>query len=198
MQEQKGDAMQRENCRRGPRAGSYPDEAECLRMLAEYGTPQRVINHCREVTRVAVAVGERLNQRGFALNIELVRAAGLLHDIARVEPRHWEVGARVVRAAGYDDVADIIAAHMTYPQFSPAAETNETDLVCLGDRTVREDTCVGVEARMAYIMDKARRNAGDEREQVLARIERSKEKLTQYVHDLEKIMGCSMADLLRH
>ena len=63
---------------------------------------------------------------------------------------------------------------------------------------MREDTCVGVEARMAYIMDKARRNAGDEREQVLARIERSKEKLTQYVHDLEKIMGCSMADLLRH
>ena len=39
---------------------------------------------------------------GFDLNIRLITAAGLLHDIARVEDRHWEVGAELMKKLGYN------------------------------------------------------------------------------------------------
>lgn len=176
---------------------NYPDEEECMKMLAEYGTPRHVIGHCRAVTDVAVSVGKKLNEHGFDLDIDLVRAAGLTHDIARTEDRHWEVAADYLRSRGYDAVADIVAVHMFYPGFSPASKTNETDLVCLGDRTVKEDKYVGVEERMAYIMNKAERNAGADKDKVLAKIRQKKADLQKYVADLEVIMGISLDDLMK-
>ncbi|MGI6722084.1 MAG: HD domain-containing protein [Anaerovoracaceae bacterium] len=173
----------------------YPDEEECMRLLQEYGTPAHVIGHCRAVADVAVNTGRRLNEVGFDLDIGLVRAAGLLHDIARVEKDHAKVAADYIRELGYPEVADIVAVHMFYPGFSPAEKTNETDLVCLGDRTVREDQYVGAEERMEYIKDKARRNAGDALPEVLARLEVKKKELKEYVARLEELMGVTLDEL---
>ncbi|MEA4921768.1 MAG: HD domain-containing protein [Eubacteriaceae bacterium] len=176
----------------------YPDEKECMEMLKEYGTPEHVQGHCRAVADVAVTVGEKLNETGrFDLDVGLARAAGLLHDIARVEDAHWLVGEKYLREQGYDEVADIVAVHMFYPEFSPVEKTTETDLVCLGDRTVKYDKYVGVEERMEYIMNKAEKNAGDQLKKVMTKIMIKKEQLERYVADLEKIMGVSLDDLMK-
>ena len=42
-----------------------PDREECLKLLSEYGTPYHVIKHCMAVCRVAVSIGERLNEKGY-------------------------------------------------------------------------------------------------------------------------------------
>lgn len=175
----------------------YPDREECIAMRKEYGTPDHVCAHCDEVARVAVRIGRRLNEKGYHLDLGLTQAAGMLHDIARKEHDHARVGAEVVRSYGYPAVAAIIAVHMHYPEFSPVEKINETDLVCLGDRTVKFDHYVGLDERMEYIMDKARHNAGKEKEEVLARIRRSREQLRRYLSELEQVMGISLDDLMK-
>ena len=173
----------------------YPSREKCVEYLNEYGTPEHVIGHCKAVADVAVTVGKRLNEKGLKLNIGLIEAAGLTHDLARVEDKHWEVAANFLCKKGYESVADIVKVHMYYPQFSKPEETTETDLVCLGDRTVKEDKYVGVEERMAYIINKAQRNSGDP--EVIERILEKKKQLISYINGLEKIMGVSLEQLMK-
>ena len=78
------------------------------------------------MTDAALKIATALNMHGYDLGIELIRAAGLLHDIARVEDLHWEVGARKIRELGYEMEADIIRAHMLYSDFSPIEKIPRT------------------------------------------------------------------------
>ncbi|MEI3518953.1 MAG: HD domain-containing protein [Clostridia bacterium] len=139
----------------------HPTREECEELLEQYGTPEHVRDHCREVATTAFVIASALNEKGYDLDLELVLAAGLLHDIARVEDRHWDVGAGLMEKLGYEEESSIIRVHMRYSPFSPIAEVTETDMVCLGDRLV-EDTYVGLDSRIEYIIDKAKRNGQPE------------------------------------
>ena len=116
----------------------HPTTEECLKLLEEYGTPTRVKGHCRAVADTACRIGRALNRHGHHFDLELVNAAGLLHDIARVKEHHWDVGADFAEKLGYVQEAAIIRVHMTYSPFHPITQATETDLVCLADRLVKE------------------------------------------------------------
>ncbi len=162
-----------------------------MEILKEYGTPPHVIAHCEAVARVAVAIGEKLNEKGYTLNLDLAQAAGLLHDLARTSPHHERVAENYLREKGYDAIADIVAVHMHYPTFSPVDEINETDLVCLGDRMCKEGDYVGVEERMDYVLAKAN---GDPRATKI--IQRKKRELLAYSREIEERMGITMDELM--
>lgn len=91
----------------------HPTTEECLKLLEEYGTPTRVKGHCRAVADTACRIGRALNRHGHHFDLELVNAAGLLHDIARVKEHHWDVGADFAEKLGYVQEAAIIRVHMT-------------------------------------------------------------------------------------
>ncbi|MEE0691724.1 MAG: hypothetical protein U0M33_02295 [Lachnospiraceae bacterium] len=129
-------------------------EEECRRLYKEYETPAHVIAHCDAVSRVAVTIAEHLNTCGFSFDIPLIRGAGLAHDVARVRDKHWEVGADILAGLGYQAEADIVRVHMRF-DFHSFEELNETDMVCLGDRLVKEDRYVGLDERIDYILHKA-------------------------------------------
>ena len=131
---------------------------ECFTLLENYHTPAHVIRHCVKVTDTALRIAEALNQEGYQLDLGLIQAAGLIHDIARVEEKHWEVGAEIASKAGYDDEAEIIRQHMTYNCDPNKDEITELDIICLSDRMVKEDQYVGLENRMQYILDKFKGN----------------------------------------
>lgn len=173
----------------------HPTTEECLKLLEEYGTPERVKGHCRAVADTACRIGRALNRHGHHFDLELVNAAGLLHDIARVEDRHWIVGADFAERLGYRQEADIIRVHMTYSPFSPLSQATETDLVCLADRLVKEDRYVGIDERIQYIIDKAVRNGHPEAE---TRILEKKEELKEFVHDIEVKIGMTIDELMAH
>ena len=78
----------------------HPTTEECLKLLEEYGTPTRVKGHCRAVADTACRIGRALNRHGHHFDLELVNAAGLLHDIARVKEHHWDVGADFAEKTG--------------------------------------------------------------------------------------------------
>lgn len=151
------------------------------------------MRHCCAVSEAAVKMGQALNRCGWCLDLDLIQAAGLIHDIARVEEEHWEKGYELARSLGYEQEAAIIRVHMRYSPFSPIDQINETDLVCLGDRLVLEDQYVGLDKRMDYIIEKAKKHGHPEAEQ---RILRKKEETRAFITSLEEKIGMTLDELM--
>ena len=78
--------------------------------LAKRLKPSRY-EHSLGVARAAVKLAEALNDHGHRFDIDLIRGAALIHDIARVHDEHWIVGADIADKLGYHDEADIIRVH---------------------------------------------------------------------------------------
>lgn len=171
----------------------HPTREECEELLEKYGTPEHVRNHCREVARTAFVIASALNEKGYDLDLELILAAGLLHDIARVEDRHWDVGADLMEKLGYEEESRIIRVHMRYSPFSPVAEVTETDMVCLGDRLVKEGTYVGLDSRIEYIIDKAKRNG---KEDAIPIILEKKEDTKRFLNEIRSVIGMTVDELM--
>lgn len=162
---------------------------ECNALYEKYHTPRHVIGHCRAVSDTAVAIGQKLNEHGHMLDIDLIRGAGLAHDVARVSDEHWEVGARILEQLGYRAEADIVRVHMTF-DFHPFERLDETDLVCLGDRLVKEDKYVGLDSRIDYIIHKA----GNVQERT-ARILEKKAETLELMKKIEDTIGQTIDSL---
>ena len=170
---------------------THPGKAECLKMLEEYHTPENVIRHCAAVTDAALKIASALVEKGFSFDVELIQAACLLHDIARVKDEHWHVGADFALNIGLPEEAEIIRKHMRYPLEQDVSRLREIDLVCLGDRLILEDKYVGLEARMDYVIKKA---DGDKRVEGVIRERMELNKVL--IRNIEEIIGVSLADLI--
>ena len=162
-------------------------------ILRDNQTPQHVINHCKAVTDVAAELASGLNDAGFSLDENLIVTAAMLHDIKRTEKDHATVGAELLKKYDLDPrVTDIVAAHMTY-NFKPFNQgINETDIVCLADRMVKEDKYVGFEERMQDILNRFKDNE-DAVDKISKKIRSTKELLKE----LENKMNKSINSLIR-
>lgn len=166
---------------------------EGVKLLREYNTPEHVIRHCIAVTDTACKIAKAINAAGGSLDIQLITGAAILHDIARVEKDHEKAGALYAESIGLGEEAGIIRKHMRYPAFSRIDEVNEADMVCLSDRVVKEDRYVGIDERIEYIVDKARK--GGKGEDVIREIYTKKEETKEFIHDIEKLTGRSFDDI---
>ncbi len=61
-----------------------PTQQQCLDYFDEYNVPANIKAHCVKVQEVAVFIAEELREVGVDINVELVRAASLLHDLFKV------------------------------------------------------------------------------------------------------------------
>jgi len=172
-------------------ANKHPSREECLALLKNYHTPDHVIRHCIKVTETALKIGKALNDKGFDLDLGLIQGAGLIHDIARVEDRHWDVGAEIASRFGYDQEAEIIKVHMFHICSPVAEEIDETDILCLADRMVKEDEYVGLEKRMQYIIEKFK----EDREAVQRISEKMRDNQAM-IRRIEQIIGTSIDSLM--
>lgn len=167
-------------------------EKEIEELYERFQTPPHVIAHCREVTRVAYLIAEKMNRSGLSnLDLDLVRSAGLTHDVARTSDEHWNVGADALLGMGYEDEAKIVRQHM-FHQFNQLDELNELDMICFGDRLVKEHDYVGIDKRFQYIMDKAKDRPGAV-EQLLVR----REEMRELLNHIEKEIGISIDALCK-
>ena len=71
-----------------------------------------VAAHCRAVADMAVRIGEALNHAGVSLNLGLIRAAALVHDLTRGEPDHARRGAKLLQDLDMPQIAAIVATRM--------------------------------------------------------------------------------------
>lgn len=89
------------------------------------------------------------NEKGGKLNLDLVEKSALLHDISRVESNHEGVGAKLLAEKGYPEVANIVGNHMTLSK-EYQGRINETSLVYLADKMVKEDMLVTIDKRYSF------------------------------------------------
>ncbi len=74
-------------------------------------TPDNVREHEAAVAEKALSIGRGLLRSGHNIDLNLLRAAALVHDIKRTSPKHWERGSAFLRDEGYSRLADIVAVH---------------------------------------------------------------------------------------
>ncbi len=170
----------------------HPTKEECMMLWEKYETPAHIRKHCEAVALTACAIAEKLIERGYSLDKDLVYAAGMLHDIVRLAKDHEKEGAAIMRQLGYEQEAQIIEVHMHYDPFSPIESVNETDMVCLGDRSVIEDHFVGIDRRYQHIIDKAIRLGRPEAEPFI--IEKKKD-VVRFVAELEEVTGMTLEEM---
>jgi molybdenum cofactor cytidylyltransferase len=131
------------------------DEGEAI--LAKLNVPQDVVRHGRMVAEVARTLAERLTQAGLRLDVGLIAAAGLLHDLAKGRAHHARLGARMLNLLGYDDLAAIVAVHHDI-EFEPGQMPNEAALLYLADKLVKGDRIVPMDERFQGAMEKFSRD----------------------------------------
>jgi putative nucleotidyltransferase with HDIG domain len=95
---------------------AIPDLATSRRVLEDHRLPAGIVTHAEGVRRVAVAAAGLVAEAGIPIDGRLVEAAALLHDIDKVRIRksggeHGVVGARMLTALGYPEIAVPVASH---------------------------------------------------------------------------------------
>jgi len=127
-----------------------PAEQDALYILERLQTPQRVVAHCRAVAEVGVNLAAALKPHLPGLDVDLVAAACLLHDMVRLEGarRHAPLAESILRNLGLTRLAEVVGAHMTLPHDpSLSPMPNEEELVYLADKLVVEDRLAGLDER---------------------------------------------------
>ena len=74
--------------------------------------PENVVNHCIAVSEYAYELALAIKNRGYEVDVELVKLGGLLHDIGRSKTHgieHGVVGAEILRELGFDEKLALIA-----------------------------------------------------------------------------------------
>jgi molybdenum cofactor cytidylyltransferase len=145
------------NARQAPGAGARlaggspvlsPEDA--LYLLSLLDVPDRVVRHCQTVASVGQALARALKPHQPGLDVDLVQAAGLLHDLARVRPDHAAAGRDLLRNLGLHRLGEVVGAHMVLtPEQADMSRVTEEQLVYLADKLVAEDEIVGLEERRA-------------------------------------------------
>lgn len=126
-------------------------------------------------------------------DIALTQAAGLLHDMARVEENHWDAAADFCLREGLVEEAKIIRVHMMYEFTTDALHLTEADLVCIGDRIVLEDYYAGIDKRMDYIIAKAERQGNFDARPIILR---KKEETKVLLRQIEDRIGMTLDELM--
>jgi len=134
-----------------------PDAEECEAILDVAAAPEPVRRHCRAVAALATRLARQLNEAGVPLDAHLVRAAALVHDIAKGRPDHAEAGAALVREFGFPGVADVVAQHMS---IAFDGKIDESAVVYLADKLIQGEVPVRLETRFAPAFTRFAGDAG--------------------------------------
>jgi putative nucleotidyltransferase with HDIG domain len=126
-----------------------PSISECMVLLTEkLRVDSQILAHSRKVAQVAMHLARALNKTGGSLNVKLIVAAALLHDVAKGRPNHATVAAAALTELGYPTVAEVVGVHMdTRPV--PGEPISEKEVVCFADKMVQADRIVQVEKRFS-------------------------------------------------
>ena len=111
-----------------------------------FGLKEQSLNHCGKVAGVAVRLGKALNEAGFNIDLDVLLAAGLLHDVVRSRQDHAKAGGHILREIGYARVADVVGAHMDI-SFNENEPLREKELLYLADKLVAGDKIINLNKR---------------------------------------------------
>jgi putative nucleotidyltransferase with HDIG domain len=137
-----------------------PTRQQCLELIADYEMPPHILRHSKLVTKVALLIASRLNQVGQHLDLTLVEAGALLHDITKrisIETleNHATTGGELLSTLGYPEVADIIRQHVDLDlDVEASGRVVEAELVNYADKRVMHEEIVDLAERFRDIEER--------------------------------------------
>jgi len=167
-----------------------PARNECEAILAKLNVPDGVVRHSRLVSEVARTLAERLNRAGLRLNVRLIVAGGMLHDLAKGRAHHERLGARMLDTLEYCDVAAIVALHRDIA-FEEGQQPNEAAVLYLADKLVKGDRIVSIDERFQGTLEKFSRNF-----EVLLRVKQRLLNARVIGRTVERLVGTSLEQAL--
>jgi len=85
-------------------------------MMRDAGCSRSVIDHCKNVTRLAMKIADAFKRQGFNVDLALVEAGALMHDLGRSSTHgveHGAVGGELARRIRLPEpLARIIERHV--------------------------------------------------------------------------------------
>ena len=140
-----------------------PTRDECFRLMNQSEMLSNMIDHSIEVTRVALYLTRELNKRGQNIDLGLVEAASLLHDLTKAEclktkEDHAHTGSQLLKNMGYIRVGEVVAEHIHLERKNDPSWVTEEEIVNYADKRVRHDRIVSLEERFCDLMDRYGRN----------------------------------------
>ena len=135
-----------------------PGEEECYALLEKYETPHHIILHSKKVWEVGRLLGEGLLRKSHSVDMDLIRASCLLHDIGKYpcirdgEKYHDIRGEQILISEGYEVVARIVVQHVVL-RTGPEAPVAEEHVLFYSDKRVVHDELVTLEDRFKYLQE---------------------------------------------
>ncbi len=140
----------------GPHAGQASlssEDAHYLLSLLE--APDHLIRHSEAVTEVAVALATALKERVPALDVERLRSAGLVHDMAKGMRRHATSAQTMLDNLGLHLMGSAVGSHMLIPSEELELPLpTEAQLLYLADKLALGDKVLSLTDRTADALER--------------------------------------------
>ncbi len=171
------------------RLRQVPHREECLSIIdAELGREEEIRAHLLIVEKTAQALALALLPALPELDLDVIRAGALLHDIKKKEPRHDQAGGAYLKALGFPKIADIAGSHMTL--LNPAPDPGEKEIVYFADKVCTGD-CLHLDYESRFC--KKADLYPHAKERIVQRLEAAR-----YIHArIETLTGRSVEDILK-
>jgi uncharacterized protein len=129
-----------------------PDRETCLQLMQRFEMLENIVAHSLEVSKVALFLSEELNKKGQHIDLRLVEAGALLHDIAKTvclqtKEDHTRAGYCLLKEIGYDRIGEIVAQHVWLVKDGDPSSVSEEEVVNYADKRVRHDQIVSLDER---------------------------------------------------
>ncbi|MBW1670055.1 MAG: HDIG domain-containing protein [Deltaproteobacteria bacterium] len=134
------------------------DRERCLALLQEYRVPEHIVSHSLRVAQVGVFISSHLKIVGEDLDVGLVEAGSLLHDITKMDSvhtgqNHALSAFRLFEALGYHEVADIARQHVRLDHdIRHDLKITEALIVNYADKRVKHSSIVTLSERFEDLL----------------------------------------------
>ena len=166
-----------------------PSREECLALMEDQGMLPNIRGHSLQVARVARVLAIHLPPSHPPLDLALLEAGALLHDIAKTEclktkKMHTAIGAAFLEGRGYPEVAAIVAQHVNLNNgHSRPDRISEVELVHYADKRVLHEDIVDLPTRFRYLQERYGRTPED-RKRIAQLLENSLKQEKKIFRDL--------------
>lgn len=136
-----------------------PTREECFRLMRQFGMLDHIISHSIEVAKVALFLSAELNKKGQKINLDLVEAASLLHDLTKTEcfktkADHAVTGGQLLKRMGYERVGVVVAEHVQLSEGKNLSSVSEEEVVNYSDKRVQHNRIVSLSERFRDLKDR--------------------------------------------
>ena len=141
-----------------------PNREQALELLRKHKCPPQVIEHTTAVADLAVETANKLQSKGVKVNVELVEAGALLHDLGRSKVHtvdHAVVGAEIAQSISLPEpVIRIIKRHvgagitakeaqaLGWPKGTYVPQSIEEKIVSYADKRIDKSKRVPIEVEI--------------------------------------------------